>query len=391
MVGMNVTAYAFTFVSARIVAPHEFGALTALLGIVLVGNVASLGLQAATARRIAVEPEHADQIAMVTTRVTTLIALSVAGLVALSTLVLTPVLHLDTYLPVVLCGASLVPLTIMGAQAGIAQGQSRWALLTRIYLAAGAGRVIGGLGGLAIAPSATWAMAGIAVGSWLPVVVGFRTLIFRGPPGGTLGRRELLREAVLGTHALLAYFVLCNVDSLIARNLFDEHRSGIYASGLILAKAALFFPQFVSVVLYPDLARADGNRARTRAVLIVAGLGAVAVTATAVLPDLALILVGGDQYAEVSSRLWLFALAGSMLAIVNVLVFDALARHAHGIVVILWVSVAAVIGAAYGLSVGISGLVTIVAVVAGVLAISTWFVLPKSRDGALSTPAATER
>ena len=96
-------------------------------------------------------------------------------------------------------------------------------------------------------------------------------------------------------------------------------------------------------------------------------LGALTVAGTAVLPQLALILVGGDEYEAVKGRLWLFALAGSLLAIVYLLVFDALARHAHGIVVMLWGAVAAVIVAAYGLGVGITGLVLTIIVVSGTL------------------------
>jgi O-antigen/teichoic acid export membrane protein len=183
-----------------------------------------------------------------------------------------------------------------------------------------------------------------------------------------------VREAVLGSHALLAYFVLSSLDALVARNRFEADEAGLYAAGLILSKAALFAPQFVSVVLFPDLARDETRRARTQAVLAVAGLGAVAVAATALLPRLALVLVGGEQYEEIAGRLWLFALAGSCLAVVHLLVFDALARHAHGVVVLVWAGAAVVVGVAYGLDVHLTGLVTTVASVSAVLAVIVWFV-----------------
>ena len=372
MMGMNLAVYGFNIVSARMLVPHEFGALTALFGIILVGNVASLGLQAVTARRLAVDAEQREQIISATARVTVMVATGVGAFIAASTVVLTPVLKLDSYWPVILCGAALVPLTIMGAEAGVAQGSSRWGSLTAIFLGNGIGRVLGGTIALAISPTTTSAMVGIAAGSWIPVSAGAKLLMGHSDGGHPISRRPLLREAVLSTHALLAYFVLSNLDSLIARNRFDGHESGLYASGLILAKAALFFPQFVSVVLFPDLARATTHHARLRAVTLVAGFGALAVAATAVLPRVALILVGGDQYEEVTDRLWLFALAGSLLAIVHLLVFDALARHAHGIVVMLWGAVAAVLAAAYGLGVGFTGLVVTVTLVAAALAAIVW-------------------
>jgi O-antigen/teichoic acid export membrane protein len=368
MMGMNFAIYGFNLVAARLLVPADLGALTALFGILLVGTVTALGLQAVTARRLAVEPERADAIIGATVRVTVLLSGLVGLVVAVASVGLTPALKLDTFWPVVLCGATLVPLTVMGAQSGIAQGLEQWGVLTAIYLGNGIGRTVGGTVAMLIAPNPTSAMIGIAVGSWLPVLIGGRTLRGHWSSEAAIGRRALLREVFLSTHALLAYFVLSNLDSLIARNRLGEHDSGLYASGLILAKAALFFPQFVSVVLFPDLARSTDRRARLRAVSIVAGFGVIAVLATVALPHIAQILAGGDDYAEITDRLWLFALSGSSLAIVHLLVFEALARHAHGIVVMIWCAVAAVIAAAYGLQVGITGLVVTVAVVAVTLA-----------------------
>ncbi|MGI9085977.1 MAG: polysaccharide biosynthesis protein [Aeromicrobium sp.] len=370
MMTMNVTVYAFNVLAARLLVPREFGALTALFGIILVGSVASLGLQAVTARRLAVAPEARGDIIVTTVRVTALVA-SVVGLaVAGTTVALTPALRLDSYWPVVLCGATLVPMTIMGAQAGVAQGTSRWGALTAIYVGNGLGRLLGGTIALVIDPTPTSAMIGIAIGAWTPAVAGAPMFLgHRGSSGPGPSRRDMLREAVLSTHALLAFFVLSNMDSLIARNLFDGDDSGLYASGLILAKAAFFLPQFVSVVLFPDLARATTHHARLRAISFVGLLGVLTVAGTVVLPQLALILVGGDDYAAARSRLWLFALAGSLLAIVYLLVFDALAQHAHGIVVMLWGAVAAVLASAYGLGVGITGLVLSIIVVTATLAV----------------------
>ncbi|MCR4512312.1 lipopolysaccharide biosynthesis protein [Aeromicrobium sp. 50.2.37] len=374
MMGMNVAIYGFTVAAARSLVPAELGALVALLGILLMGNVVSLGIQAVTARRIAVAPDDRADVVGVVVRVTAAAALAVGAVVALLSVVLVPLLRLDSPWPIILAGLTLVPLTVMGAQAGVAQGSERWGSLTAIYLANGLGRLVLGTAAILVEPSATSAMVGIALGAWVPVLVGAPLL--RGHvlhPHG-ISRRPLVREAVLGSHALLAYFVLSSLDALVARNRFEAHEAGLYAAGLILSKAALFAPQFVSVVLFPDLARDETRRARNQAVLAVAGLGALAVVATALLPRLALVLVGGERYDEIAGRLWLFALAGSCLAVVHLLVFDALARHAHGVVVLVWAGAAVVVGVAYGLDVHLTGLVTTVASVSAVLAVIVWFV-----------------
>lgn len=374
MMGMNVAIYVFTVAAARALVPAELGALIALLGVLLIGNVVSLGIQAATARRIAVAPaERADVVGSVV-RVTAAAALTVGAVVALSSVVMTPVLRLDSYWPVVLAGLTLVPLTVMGAQAGIAQGSERWGALTSIYLANGVGRLLFGTLAVLVSPSATAAMIGIAVGAWAPVLVGLPLLRGHLLHPRRTGRKPFVREAVGGSHALLAYFVLSSLDALIARNRFEPEEAGLYAAGLILTKAALFAPQFVSVVVFPDLARDETRRARGLAVLAVAALGSLAVLATAALPQVALVLVGGPQYAEIADRLWLFALAGSCLAVVHLLVFDALARHAHGVVVLVWLGAASVVGIAYGLDLHLTGLVVTMASVATVVAVIAWFV-----------------
>jgi hypothetical protein len=92
--------------------------------------------------------------------------------------------------------------------------------------------------------------------------------------------------------------------------------------------------------------------------------------------------VGGHQYRAITDRLWLFSLAGSLLAVVYLLVFDALARHAHGIVVMIWMAVASVLTVAYGWDLGITGLVLTVATVVGglALAVSVAPIMSRARD-----------
>jgi O-antigen/teichoic acid export membrane protein len=370
MMTQNVTVYAFNVLAARLLVPREFGALTALFGIILIGAVASLGLQAVTARRLAIAPESRGEIIAACIRVTAIVAAVIGLAVAATTPVLTPALKLDSHWPVILCGVTLVPMTVMGGQAGIAQGTSRWGFLTAIYIGNGLGRLVGGTVALIITPTPTSAMVGIAVGAWTPVLAGAPMMLGHRLRFGAAPRGPILREAVRSTHALLAFFILSNMDSLIARHRFDVEDSGLYASGLILAKAAFFAPQFVSVVVYPDLARDTTQRARLRAVAMVGLFGVLVVAGTALVPRLALVLVGGNEYEDITDRLWLFAVAGSLLAIVYLLVFDALARHAHGILVLVWAAVVAVIASAYGFGVDITGLVVTIIVVTAVLAVA---------------------
>ncbi|MGH1562739.1 lipopolysaccharide biosynthesis protein [Mumia sp. DW29H23] len=364
----NVGAYAFTLLAARLLIPASFGALTALLGVILVANVASLAVQTTTARRIAVDPASADRVAGTATAVSATLGVGVGvALVVLSPL-LAEILQLDSVWPVVLCGGAVVPLTLMGALAGITQGQHRWTSLSAVYIMSGVGRVVFGTAAMAISATPTSAVAGIMVGAWLPVIVCARFL----RPGGLSGARSYAWEVLAGSHAMLAYLVLSNLDALLARVALTPHDSGLYGAGLILTKAALFLPQFVGIVAFPRLARARPERARRLATGAVALVGLCATAATALLPWLALVLVGGKQYAEVEPLLWLFALEGSLLAIVQLLVFDALARRSHGIVAVLW-SASAIAAAVILLApLHVAGVVITMVVTAAVVAIAAW-------------------
>ncbi|MBC9224822.1 polysaccharide biosynthesis protein [Aeromicrobium sp. 636] len=366
MMVMNVATYGFNLLAARQLVPAEFGALTALLSLTLIANVVALGLQASIARRISVRPGQTIQIVHTASRVALALSLLVGLATALSSPILTPAFSFDSVWAVIWCGAMLVPLTLAGAQLGVAQGTGRWGKLAALYLGNGFGRLFGGLAGLAIEPTATNAMMGLAIGSWLPVILGMGLLKATGG-GDAHSRRPLVFETVTSASTLLAYFAFSNVDALIARGGFDAHDSGLYASGLILTKSTLFLPQFVSVVFFPSLARDSSHRTRLRAVGLVALLGVAVVAGAAVLPKLALILVGGDQYAEITGDLWLFAVSGTFLAIVYLLVFDALARREGGVAVLVWIATATVFCVAYFNRIGIVGLVTTMAITAAAL------------------------
>lgn len=389
MLTMSVVTYAFNLVAARWLIPAEFGALTALLSIILISNVVALGIQAAIARQIATQPEQAQAIIKTTSRVAIAIALMIGAAVALFSLVFTPLLNLDSHWPVIFCGMMMVPLTIMGAQAGIAQGSDRWGQLSLIYLASGTGRLVGGTLGMLVLPTATGAMIGLALGGWLPVIAGIG-LMRSHATAPMESRKPLVAEAFTASIVLFAYFTLSNLDALLARSVFDEHNSGIYAAGLIMTKSALFLPQFVSVVFFPMLARDAGHRSRITAVSMVAVFGFIATAGVALLPKLALILVGGDKYSEIMNKLWIFAGTGTVLAIVYVLVFDALARRFRGVSAILWLTTFAIVGIAMWLDLRTWQLSVVVAITSGIGAFAL-LVLPLIQKNHSPTPVTNSQ
>lgn len=351
MAVMNVATYAFQMISARLLGPTEYGAVASLMALLMVVAVLQLGLQATGARRISAEPEHVAQIERMVLRVTYRAALGLGLLMMALAPVVHHVLRLDSVVPALLLALSAVPLTIMGGQAGVLQGERRWFSLAGIYLAMGLGRVVVGTACIVVSPTESAAMLGVMIAMFAPALVGW--LALRRPglhvrDGDRHSDQHTARRVVTETGsaslALLAFFVLSNLDIVVARNVLDDHDAGLYAAGLILTKAVLFLPQFVVVVAFPAMSTpAQRRRALLRSLFVVGLLGVVCTLGAWLLSGLAMVFVGGGEYADVESRLWVFAVLGTLLAMLQLLVYSVLARRGTKTTYLVWMAVIAMI------------------------------------------------
>lgn len=369
---MNIATYGYTVAAAHIIGPEAFGAFSALMGVLLVVNVLSLGLQATGARRISADPEHVATIE----RVVLGVSYRSAAVVALVCLALSPVfnsvLRLESLPTAMLVALAVAPLTLMGGQAGVLQGERRWEPLALVYLAQGLGRVVVGIALMAVWPTEFAAVLGVALGAWLPVLVG--AIALRKPrhdaPPDTGSAVDLLREVGGSSQALLAFFALSNADILIARAVLDNDLAGLYAGGLILVKAILFLPAFVVVIAFPSMSTRGASRSTLLKSLAVAmTLGMCGFLGTLALPDLALIFVGGSDFAAIKDQLWVFAIIGTLLAMIQLLVYAALARQQWRAVLMIWTTLVAVV-ALGSTAHSVTTLVTLVCLLDGTLLVA---------------------
>lgn len=358
---MNLGTYGFTVLAARFLGPSEYGALAALMGLLLVVNVVSLGLQATGARRVAAAPQelvrHEREILSASYRSALVLgALCLAAVPAVASL-----LRLDSWLPAALIAVTAVPLTVMGGQAGVLQGERRWLPLAGIYLMVGLGRIAFGVVTMLVAPSALGAMVGVTIGAFAPTVVGWFAIRHRSrqsergpaPPRErrvlpvSWARGSLFREVALNSHALLAFFALSNADVVIARVVLSDHDSGLYAGGLILAKAVLFLPQFVVVIAFPSMSEAGARRStHLKGLGMVLAIGALATAGAWLLAPLAITFIGGSAYADLEPLIWAFACIGTVLAMNQLMVYNVVARQEQRMVSIIWGGLVALVATA---------------------------------------------
>ncbi len=344
---MNVATYVFTIFAANILGPRNYGGVASLMGLLLVVNVLALGLQATGARRVAAEPERRDEIEDAIMAATNRSALALGAICLALTPVISWALSLENWAAAAMIGLSAVPLTIMGGQAGILQGEERWAPLSAVYLGMGLGRIAFGAALLPFLSNTFGAMLAVALGAWVPAIIGAFALgrIGAGPRAGAIRTTatRILREVVSNSYALLAFFALSNLDVVIARVRLDEQEAGLYAGGLILTKAVLFLPQFVVVIAFPSMASAAStHRMYLRVLAVVGTIGAVATLGAAVVREYAVLFIGGEAYREVEPNIWLFATVGTLLALVQLMVYEVVARQHRASVAVIWVGLAAV-------------------------------------------------
>jgi O-antigen/teichoic acid export membrane protein len=339
----QVAAYAVSVVAARALGPDGFGILAALLGILLIGSVLAMGIQAVAARRLVGLPaDERPGAARSMLRDGLVGGIAVAGATIAVSPLLIWLLRLDGWASLLLAAAAFVPLTWAGAQYGVAQGRESYRRLAAVYAVIGLGRGIGGVVGALATESVVGTMAGLALGTVIGALVG-RVLV---APLADAPRRRLdgfFPESAHATHALLALFVLTNVDVLLARALLNADQAGLYGVGAVIAKVAFWLPQFVGVVAFPRFADARRGRATIVSLTAVAGIGLLVVAGTAALPGLVVGFVGGAAYASLTPIAWLFAAIGATFALAQALLLTRLAIDDRRAVVAVWSAAALLI------------------------------------------------
>ncbi|MEV1146542.1 polysaccharide biosynthesis protein, partial [Micromonospora sp. NPDC049799] len=241
-----------------------------------------------------------------------------------------------------LLAASTFATVLAGRRLGELQGDQRFLRLAAAMTVLAAGRY----GGLVVGLTLGWDPVGcLLLGTLtgflvLPVLAHLagpvRTTAGTGPDGNDPAYDELRpRQVLTACAASLAMLTISYADLILARQLLTADASGGYAVGSVLTKGALWAPQVVTLLVLPRLARGD-RRARTRALGLILGCGAVLVGASAVAGDLAFRLAGGADYLHLAGEAPLFAAVGALYAVVFMLVNDRVATGARWAGAPLW-------------------------------------------------------
>ncbi|MGF6882118.1 hypothetical protein ABIA39_002717 [Nocardia sp. GAS34] len=320
-------------------------------------------------------------------------------------------------LAVVLGGAGLarVAPALLALAFGAGSGGALWAAALGLFVAALAARIgartlplaadradpaVGDIGdrvpGSVLVPGSPRAhMERIPAGTGDEAVGGGHDPV--APGGGRAPHRVLERMRIPeGGAAVLraaqvqaALMALSSADLIVARIVLNDADASRYALGAIATKIAFWLPQAVGVVLYPRMAQPQYSaRAIRDALGVLLAVGIAAVAGAAMLAPLAPVFAGHD-YAPIEGWLWLFALDGALLALLQGALLSAIAVDRTAPTAITWVGLAVeviVIGLfARSLPVLIGTATGVVAVVAAAIIV---IVLRAAARGAGDRPSA---
>ncbi|PPJ11083.1 polysaccharide biosynthesis protein [Nocardia nova] len=361
----NIAGYLLQLLAGRWLGVAGYSAFASLLAVQLLAAVPALALQNVVAR------ELVRGAAVATVRGLTRRCALIVAVVALA---LIPLVAVLLHVPAPAAGGALIAapvLVLLSGEQGILQGTNRFRSLAIVLGGSAIARVAPALVALAVGAGAAAALWGAALGLLVATVAANRIArlalsardagspplppdaaeVAEAPVAGEARGTGAVRAAGVGAvlraaQVQAALMALSSADLIVARIVLDEADASRYALGAIATKIAFWLPQAVGVVLYPRMAQPQHSvRALRSALGVLAAVGLVAVAGAAVLAPLAPLFAGRD-YAPIQDLLWLFALAGALLAVLQGALLSAIAADRTAPAVVIWIGLAVEVGVA---------------------------------------------
>jgi O-antigen/teichoic acid export membrane protein len=329
--------YAFYLIAARMIAPAQFAALSALIAFGTIAMMPINGVQVAVARDVAVlrtsgtSGELSGYLRRIGWRMGAVSLGIPLAILALSPL-LADRLHIGGTLPVALAGIWISLVAMVAVLTGVTQGMERFG-----YVAFALAGPLGGLRPLLLPPLLL--AAGLAGGMWamlLAAVLGLVVLAWpvSGPMRVPPATPPAMPSTAVTMIALLAFSSLTNVDLLVAQATLAEADRAHYAGAVLLGKIALFAPAALAMVLLPKATTAlergeNAERAVLLTMAVTAACGLLVAGTLWLMPTAVLTGTFGPAYAGSKPLLAPLALVMTAAAVLWVHLTFAIAKRSR--------------------------------------------------------------
>ena len=342
---LNASNYAFHVVVSRLLGPSEYGALAALLAVILVLSVPFAVLQTALANRTATLRAHGREhevAGLAADALKTVLPFAwAAGLVVL--VVGTPLLSIFLHIgiaPAMLLAPFVVASVPLSVGYGVLQGQLRFKALAMLILVGVALRFVFGVTLVSVGLGVSGALLGTVLATALTVPLA--VYVIRVDRVAWRGARRILHalraDAGTALYGLTTFWVLAEVDVALARHYLSADDAGFYSSAGLMARAPLFIAAAVGVVAFPRFVAGRTNEESLRrwlrvSVAATAGIGALCVGGLTLLRDPLISIAFGRSFLPGADLLPVLATAMACLAVVSVLVYFHIAVGSRAYVI----------------------------------------------------------
>ena len=347
--------YLFNVAAGRILAPAEFGILTALAGAGQVMVVGSRVVQTVVTRYVS--SFYADERRLERTisffqRVfRSSLAWGIVGTLLLTVLSFpfAGFLQIDNPASVLALAATTLLIAVRPVVGGVLQGTQRFAALGVVQIIQALLRLAVGIPLMLAGWGAFGAMGALPIASLGALAFGIYVL------GRQFLRRQsevhhdvsfptLFRFSSFAAAGLIGYALLANLDAVLAKVFFDPVSAGNYGAAVTLGKVVQFFPLAIIMIFFPKATR---RRAEERdlggilllAMLVVGGIcGGIAVLYY-LFPDFIVGITLGPEYEVSGLLLGLIGSAMALLSLSQVWLHYFLSTDGSVFVYLIWVGI----------------------------------------------------
>jgi O-antigen/teichoic acid export membrane protein len=339
----NAANFLFHVIVSRQLGPSHYGALGAILGLVVVLAVPAGAVQLAITQRVARNRGTQDALPLAIGPVLSeAVIWAVGSMVCVAAVapLLTSFLHLPNLRPTLILAVYVVPVAVGLVPKAVLLGEQRF---VPIAAAVAVGAAVRLLIGPLLVRAGTGLDGAIAASVFGELAT---TGVALAAARGSLSQRDdarpmriSFRDVSAPAIALTGLWLLTGLDSLLARHYLPAHSSGLYVAAATAGRVSLFLPGAVATIAFPIFAASDSRRARQALIQttsVVAGIGGAAVVAMLLESHLVVRILFGERYDGSAALLGMLACASALLGIASTLLHFHLARAHTGVACLAW-------------------------------------------------------
>ncbi len=337
MVG-NVSNYCFQFLMGRTLSIEDFGAMNALLSVMMSVTLPTGAIMFVIAKYVSTyrargEAAKIGSIYRKALGRIALLAAFISLLFMLSAGWLGNYLRIDDVQAVLILAVGIFGAFVLTVNLGILQGIQRF-----YYLGAGLG--LGGV--LRLVLGVLFVLAGLGLKGALLATVLPTLLIFgltmapvypyAGLKGADGAHTRILNYSVPVFLSSAVFAFLSNIDLVMVRHFFDPVEAGLYSSVVVLGKTMLYLPSAFALAMFPmvseqDALNGDSFRILDRALLCTLALCLAGLAVFVIAPGPLITTLFGARFSGAAHLLKYYGLAMTFMALVSILMSFNLARH----------------------------------------------------------------